>query len=182
MQEAQIQSLGRADPLEEEMATHPSILAWRIPWTEETGRLQSIGSQRVRHSLATKQQFHLLFIAHGNVLENFLDQFSSTAEHLDSSLHPTDSYSSFLTTGTRLDLICPGKSQSNTNSTQSPRMEPVLIRWWAACPGQDPGWSHSLQGMREEEGTSSSTCKAPENEWFRVWWLTVVAHLSFVSL
>ena len=42
-------SLGREDLLEKEMATHSSILAWKIPWTEEPGRLQSIGSQRVRH-------------------------------------------------------------------------------------------------------------------------------------
>ena len=42
--------LGQEDPLEEGMATHSSILAWRIPWTEEPGRLQSIGSQRVGHS------------------------------------------------------------------------------------------------------------------------------------
>ena len=42
-------SLGREDPLEEEMATLSSILAWRIPWTEEPGGLQSIGLQRVRH-------------------------------------------------------------------------------------------------------------------------------------
>ena len=48
-QEVRVQSLGREDPLKEGMATHSSILAWRIPWTEETGRLQSIGSQRVRH-------------------------------------------------------------------------------------------------------------------------------------
>ena len=48
MQETQVQSLGQEDPLEEEMATHSSILAWRIPWTEEPGRLQSMGSQRVR--------------------------------------------------------------------------------------------------------------------------------------
>ena len=41
--------LGWEDPLEEDMATHSSILAWRIPWTEEPGRLQSIGSQRVEH-------------------------------------------------------------------------------------------------------------------------------------
>ena len=40
---------GWEDPLEEVMATHSSILAWRIPWTEESGRLQSVGSQRVRH-------------------------------------------------------------------------------------------------------------------------------------
>ena len=44
-----LQSLGREDPLEEDTATHSSILAWRIPWTEESGRLQSIGSLRVRH-------------------------------------------------------------------------------------------------------------------------------------
>ena len=42
-------SLGQEDPLEEDMATHSSILAWRIPWTEEPGGLQSMGSQKVRH-------------------------------------------------------------------------------------------------------------------------------------
>ena len=42
-------SLGQEDPLEKEMATHSSTLAWRIPWREEPGRLQSMGSQRVRH-------------------------------------------------------------------------------------------------------------------------------------
>ena len=46
-QEMPVQSLSREDPLEEEMATHSSILAWKIPWTEEPGRLQSIGLQRV---------------------------------------------------------------------------------------------------------------------------------------
>ena len=45
MQETQVRSLGHKDPLEKEMATHSSILAWRIPWTEEPGRLQSIGSE-----------------------------------------------------------------------------------------------------------------------------------------
>ena len=49
MLETRVLSLGREDPLEEEMATHSSILAWRIPWTEEPGGLQSMGSQRVRH-------------------------------------------------------------------------------------------------------------------------------------
>ena len=47
MQETQVQSLGRKDPLEKQMATHSSILAWRIPWVEKPGRLQSTGSQRV---------------------------------------------------------------------------------------------------------------------------------------
>ena len=49
MQKMQVQSLGWEDPLEEEMATHSSILAWRITWTEEPGRLQSMGLQRVGH-------------------------------------------------------------------------------------------------------------------------------------
>ena len=49
MCKTQVQSLGREDLLEEEMATHSSILAWRIPWTEEPGGLQSMGSQRVRY-------------------------------------------------------------------------------------------------------------------------------------
>ena len=49
MQETWVQSLGQEDPLEKEMVTHSSILAWRIPWTEEPGGLQPMGSQRVRH-------------------------------------------------------------------------------------------------------------------------------------
>ena len=54
MRETQVRSLRRADPLEKEMATHSSILAWRIPWTEEPGGLEAIGSQRVRHDLVIK--------------------------------------------------------------------------------------------------------------------------------
>ena len=50
LQEMQVQSLGLQDPPKKRMATHSSILAWRIPWTEEPGGLQSVGSQRVRHN------------------------------------------------------------------------------------------------------------------------------------
>ena len=50
MQETRVQSLGQEGLLEKEMATHSSILAWKIPWMEEPGRLQSMGSQRVRHN------------------------------------------------------------------------------------------------------------------------------------
>ena len=53
MQETRVQSLGQKVPLEKEMATHSSLLAWRIPWTGEPGGLQSIGLQRVRHDRAT---------------------------------------------------------------------------------------------------------------------------------
>ena len=49
VQETQVQSLGLKDPLEKDMATHSSILAWRIPWTEEPGGLQSLGLQTVEH-------------------------------------------------------------------------------------------------------------------------------------
>ena len=49
MQETQVRSLGQEDPLEKQMPTHSSILAWKISWTEDPGRLQSMGSQRVRH-------------------------------------------------------------------------------------------------------------------------------------
>ena len=50
MQETQVQSLSLEDPLEKGTATHSSILAWMIPWTEEPGGLQSLGSQRVEHN------------------------------------------------------------------------------------------------------------------------------------
>ena len=54
MKDTQVRSLGQEDPLEKEMATQSSILAWKIPWTEELGRLQPLGPQRVRHDLANK--------------------------------------------------------------------------------------------------------------------------------
>ena len=60
MQETRIRSLGQEDPLEKGRATHSRILAWRIPWTEESDGLQTMGSQRAEHGhdLVTKQQPH----------------------------------------------------------------------------------------------------------------------------
>ena len=55
MQEMQVQSLGWEDPLEKEIATDSTILAWEIPWTEESGGLQSMGLREVVHNLVTKQ-------------------------------------------------------------------------------------------------------------------------------
>ena len=60
-QETRAPSLGREDPMEKEMATHSRILAWRIPWTEESDRLQFMGSQRGRHNLVADH-------AHINIL------------------------------------------------------------------------------------------------------------------
>ena len=58
MQKIQVQSLGQKDPLEVEMAAYSSILAWRIPWTEEPGGIQSLGLQRVGHDWVTNTFFH----------------------------------------------------------------------------------------------------------------------------
>ena len=67
MQETQVRSLGQEDPLDKEMKTHSSILAWRIPWTEESDRLQSM-DVRVRHNWAmiifTYVHIHLLYVSH----------------------------------------------------------------------------------------------------------------------
>ena len=57
MRETRVRSLGWEDPLEKELATHSSTLAWKIPWNEEPGRLQSMGSQRVGHNWATSLHF-----------------------------------------------------------------------------------------------------------------------------
>ena len=62
MKETWDQSLGQEDPLKKDLSTHPSILAWRIPWTEESGRLQSMESQRVRHDLVTNRHVYTLLI------------------------------------------------------------------------------------------------------------------------
>ena len=59
-----VQSLGQEDPLEKEMATHSSILAWKIPWTEEPAWLQSIGSQRVGDNWRTNTSLHLSCFSH----------------------------------------------------------------------------------------------------------------------
>ena len=60
MWETWVRSLGWEDPLEKEMATYSSILAWRTPWTEEPGRLQSMGSQRLGHDRATSLTYLLI--------------------------------------------------------------------------------------------------------------------------
>ena len=70
MRETWVQSLGWEDPLEKEMATHSRTIAWKTPWTEEPGRLQSMGSQRVWHNWATSL-LKVVFCADGNLLHCF---------------------------------------------------------------------------------------------------------------
>ena len=62
MWETQVQSLGQEDPLEKEMTTHSSTLVWKIPWTEDPGRLQFMGSQRVGHDSVTSLSIPLLLL------------------------------------------------------------------------------------------------------------------------
>ena len=68
IQETWVWSKGWEDPLEEQMATSSTVFAWKIPWTEELGRLQSVGSQRVRHDGVTNIHTH----THTNILECFI--------------------------------------------------------------------------------------------------------------
>ena len=75
MQETRVQSLGWEYLLEKEMATHCSTLAWKIPWTEEPGSLQSMGSQRVRHDLATSLSLSLTQGTDVKQLDQQLDMF-----------------------------------------------------------------------------------------------------------
>ena len=70
MRETWIWSLGWEDPLEKEMATHSSTLAWKIPWMEEPGRLQSMGSQRVRQDWATSFSLSLCYCSTKTVTDN----------------------------------------------------------------------------------------------------------------
>ena len=81
MQETQVRSLGQEDPLEKEIVTHSNILAWEIPWTEEPGWIQFIGSQRVRHDLATKEQ-------QTELRQGFVDRSLSWATP-DNTIHPS---------------------------------------------------------------------------------------------
>ena len=73
MQETWVQSLGWEDPLEKDMATHPSTVTWRIPWTEEPGELQSTGSQKSRTRLSSKH-FHFQRVIWGEALRSLLLQ------------------------------------------------------------------------------------------------------------
>ena len=68
MQELQVQSLGQEDPQEEGMATHSSILAWRITWTEEPGGLQSMGWQRVRHDSSNLTCMHMASLGYNHLI------------------------------------------------------------------------------------------------------------------
>ena len=92
MWETWVRSLGWKDPLEKEMAIHSSTIAWKISWTEEPGRLQSMGSQRVGHDWATSLYFHLTFGYTELLYTLFFLFFSSflSTQHWDLSTQTRD--------------------------------------------------------------------------------------------
>ena len=116
-QEVWVQSLGQEDPLEKEMATHSSILAWPVPWTEETGGLQPIGSQRVRHNWSMKHVHLSTFLNDLHDVYKFRVFFSSLTEshwaHLVLQSHEVTSWMGFIKDNesriralTAVDVMC----------------------------------------------------------------------------
>ena len=91
IRETQVQSLSQEDLLEKEMATHSSILAWKMPWTEEPGRLWSMGSQRVGHDWETSLSLSLIHLSnfHSPGFEtNYLSDFSTVVNNMTRAVLP----------------------------------------------------------------------------------------------
>ena len=87
MQETRVRSLGREDPLGKEMATHSSTLAWRIPWREAPGRLQSMRSQRVEHEWVTSLSLtHWYLEKHGDWIESVAQSCLTLCDPIDCSM------------------------------------------------------------------------------------------------
>ena len=80
MQETWVWTLNQEDSLEKKMATHSSILAWEIPWTEEVGGLQTVGLQRIRHDLAADNHHHLHIMY---VTNSVSSKYSLPASYMD---------------------------------------------------------------------------------------------------
>ena len=133
MQETWVWSLGREDPLEEGMATHFHILAWRIPWTEEPGGLQSIGLQRIRHDWVTNAfTFHLS-------IHPSIHLYLYIYVYLYLFIHPSLSVSIYLSVAISLSSAIQG-----TNSISS-------FQAWAdsvfPCPQSKQNWPLFITGQ-----------------------------------
>ena len=93
-EEMQVQSLSRRDPLEKEMATHSSILPWRIPWTEGPGRLQSMGLQRVRCDRVAEYKglYRFFWLIFTSTTKNAVHQNSPPPSHMNLDSASSSSY------------------------------------------------------------------------------------------
>ena len=127
-QETWARSLGQEDPLEKEVATHSSILAWRIPWTEEPGGLQSMESHRARHDWATHTHTHTLSLS------------LSLSLHLSPSPLPFYLPWSFLREACWASVPGVAESDMTDSHTPTPFLPPMIILelllWWPLTPPQ----------------------------------------------
>ena len=168
MQEICVPTLGQEDPLEEEMATHSSILAWEIPWTEEPERLQSMGSQRVGHSWSTNTfTFHFVdepwpltvhrgFLRGGNVGDGVREGPSSTDGNQSQAEH-----------GWAWESWPPGDIKGKPDVGGRGVTGPGgLLRWccwkgsgqqWEGVLGIPPGtcWTQVVASVRSSKGSES---------------------------
>ena len=181
MRETRVQSLGWEDLLEKEMATHSSILAWEIPWMEDPGRLQSMGSQRVRHDWATSLHFIRSRPWYkGSPLERFCTPFLPRKES-ESVSHSVTSDS--LQPGSSLQEVrqAPLSMEFSRQEYQSPEPVPfsrefsrLRDRTWVSCiagdslpsepPGKDqrPGMQlNTLQSTGQLYTTTNNLAEMP---------------------
>ena len=168
MRETWVRSLGRADPLEKEMATHSSILAWRIPWTEKPGGLQSTGSQRVGHDWATELNWVIfdpvlfIFLSHSaNQAPNLLSLTECLCTHfLSISIDTTQASLILYLHFCDISLVCDPLSGFSPSAPCAMLSHPVK---------SDPLWPHELWptrllcpwGFSRQEDWSGLPCPPP---------------------
>ena len=141
MQKILVWLLGQEDPLEEDMVTHSSILAWKIPWTEETGGLQSMGSQRVEHDWARTHTGGFVF-AVAALPWTFLDTSPGPGAHVSlESLSPL-TRQTYCVCVTRSHPVHPGlyTLDTNSSSSQQPKMSLAITKCPLGEPAAFPLW------------------------------------------
>ena len=142
MRETQVQSLGWEDPLEKEMATHSSTPAWKIPWTEEPGRLQSMGSQRVGHDWLTALHFSPLVSAPPPPWTQPLCEVCSssvTRRHLT-----VEAFSLCVLSLAQPPLFC--QETPTHNNLREPAQHPLLL-WLLRSPAFFPATRASVRAL-----------------------------------
>ena len=139
----QVQSLGQEDPLEEEMATHSTILAWRIPWTEEPGAPQSMELKRGRHDTEQLTPVQLLVTPWTVAHQAPLSMEFSRQEHWSGL--PFPSPEDLSDSGDRGSIPGSGRSPAggNGNPLQYPCLENPMDRgaWWATVRNVPQSWT-----------------------------------------
>ena len=136
MQETWVRSLGREHLLEEEMATYSSTLAWKIPWTEEPGRLQSMGLQRVGHDWATS----LFGGGGGEQLISSISQFKLRCDHSTDWANATNSMHLFFVFSTRIFYLLRLKLLLDRDS-HIRALLPLCFALLCSFPPYKPPWS-----------------------------------------